>query len=225
MWRPRSLPVSSRIPVFCRKGEGEIGARLHLVTGNRHSSDDIVVVVEKVRLWVDQVHLRWKGRSAREIYRLGSRLLDLGLLKPTQLVVHDRLDVALALRCGVHLPEAGLPVDRVRRLVGSRCRVGVSVHSVQAAKAAAARGADYLLFGHIFPTASKPGVHPQGIHMLSRVVQAVNVPVVAIGGITPERIPEVMETGCAGVAVLSALMDSREPGQTARQMRICLDQG
>ena len=61
--------------------------------------------------------------------------------------------------------------------------------------------------------------------MLSRVVQAVNVPVVAIGGITPERIPEVMETGCAGVAVLSALMDSREPGQTARQMRICLDQG
>lgn len=149
--------------------------------------------------------------------------MDHGLLKPEQLAVHDRLDVAMALHCGVHLPEAGLPVDRVRRIIGSRYRVGVSVHSVHAAKQAAAQGADYLFFGHVFPTPSKPGVHPRGIDMLSCVVQAVNVPVLAIGGIAAQRIPQVMETGCAGVAVLSALMDNPEPERTARQMRACLD--
>lgn len=182
-----------------------------------------MAVVEKVRPWVDQVHLRWKGHSALEIYRLGRRLLDQGLLKPGQLAVHDRVDVAKALDCVIHLPESGLPVDRVRRIVGSRCRVGVSVHSVQAAEQAAAQGADYLFFGHIFSTQSKPGIHPRGIDMLARVVQAVNVPVLAIGGITEQRIPQVLETKCAGVAVLSALMDSPEPERTARQMRICLD--
>ncbi|GAA5344596.1 thiamine phosphate synthase [Planifilum fimeticola] len=172
---------------------------------------------------MDQVHLRWKGRSAREIYHLGSRLLERGLLRPGQLAVHDRLDVALALGCGIHLPEAGLPVDRVREIVGSRHRVGVSVHSVEAAGRAAASGADYLMFGHVFSTLSKPRVHPRGLEQLSRVVQAVNVPVLAIGGITARRIPRVMETGCAGVAVLSALMDCPEPERTARQMRTCLD--
>ena len=100
-----------------------------------------MTVVEQVRtLGWTMVHLRWKGRSAREIYRLGSMLLERGLLSPGQLAVHDRLDVAMALHCGIHLPEAGLPVDRVRRIVGSRLRVGVSVHSVQAARQAAAQG-------------------------------------------------------------------------------------
>lgn len=149
--------------------------------------------------------------------------MERGLLRPGQLAVHDRLDVALALGCGIHLPESGLPVDRVREIVGSRHRVGVSVHSVEAAGRAAASGADYLMFGHVFSTLSKPGVHPRGLEQLSRVVQAVNVPVLAIGGITAQRIPRVMETGCAGVAVLSALMDSPEPERAARQMRTCLD--
>src|SRR5690606_20005721 len=92
------------------------------------------------------------------MYRLGSRLLERGLLTSGQLVVHDRLDVAMALGCGIHLPEAGLPVDRVRQIVGCRHRVGVSVHSVRAAEQAAALGADYLMFGHVFSTPSKPGI-------------------------------------------------------------------
>lgn len=208
---------------FAGKGETGIGARLHLVTGDRHLPDHIVAVVEKVRPWVDQVHLRWKSRTAREMYRLGSRLLERGLLSSGQLVVHDRLDVAMALGCGIHLPEAGLPVDRVREIVGCRHRVGVSVHSVRAAEQAAALGADYLMFGHVFSTPSKPGIPPKGLELLSRVVRAVKVPVLAIGGINAERIPRVMETGCAGVAVLSALMDSPNPEGAARRMRARLD--
>ena len=79
------------------------------------------------------------------------------------------------------------------------------------------------MFGHVFSTPSKPGIPPRGIEWLSCVVWAVNVPVLAIGGITARRIPRVLEAGCAGVAVLSALMDSFQPERTARQMRACLD--
>ena len=140
-------------------------------------------------------------------------------------MVHDRLDVAMALRCGIHLPEAGLPVDRVRRIVGSRYRVGVSVHSVQAAKRRLPGGRTTCCSATSFPLRpSREFIRRESICFPGwyKPSTSRSWPSEAL---TPERIPEVMETGCAGVAVLSALMDSREPGQTARQMRICLDQG
>ncbi len=140
--------------------------------------------------------------------------------------MNDRVDVALAAEAdGAHLGEAGLPVPAARRAVALRERflIGRSVHSLEGAREAAHAGADYLLFGNVFATASHPGKEPAGTEMLARVAAGVPVPVIAIGGITPENAAECRRAGAAGVAVISAILDVPDPEAAARELRRCLD--
>lgn len=132
-------------------------------------------------------------------------------------IVNDRLDVALAVKVPCQLREDSLPLAAARR-VAPLLPLGRSVHSVTQAVAAAQDGADYLLFGHVFATASKEGVAPRGIAALAEVVQAVPLPVLAIGGIRTENVQAVMESGCAGIVVQSAI--AREaPSQDVEALR------
>jgi thiamine-phosphate pyrophosphorylase len=93
------------------------------------------------------------------------------------------------------------------------------VHSVEEAEAAARAGADYVTFGHVFQTESKPGLPPQGVVALRRVVAAAPVPVLAIGGITPDNAAPLLETGCAGVAVIRAVLGAEDPGVAVAALR------
>lgn len=137
-------------------------------------------------------------------------------------VVNDRADVALVAGAdGVHLPEEGLPPAAVRRLVavaGTRRPfwIGRSVHGVR--EAAASEGADFLFFGHVYPTPSKPGVPPRGVAALAAVVRASPCPVVAIGGIEPGRVPEVLEAGAWGVAVQSGVTAPGGPAEAVGRL-------
>src|SRR5207249_303633 len=110
---------------------------------------------------------------------------------PARILVNDRLDVALSERAdGVHLGESSLPLPEARRFVGNRNEpegflIGVSCHSLEAARSAASAGADYLFFGPVFDTPSKAAFGaPQGLERLAEVCRAVSIPVLAIGGIT-----------------------------------------
>ncbi|MBX6377161.1 MAG: thiamine phosphate synthase, partial [Clostridia bacterium] len=135
-------------------------------------------------------------------------------------LVNDRVDVALAAPAdGVHLPERGLPVREARRLLGDRALVGASAHSPAAAAAAAAAGADFVVFGHVFETASKAGLPPRGLAELAAVCAVASVPVLAIGGIGPERVPAVLAAGAAGVAVRGAVMAAPDPVAAVRALR------
>lgn len=122
---------------------------------------------------------------------------------PVPVVVSARADVAVAAEAaGVHLPEHDLPVAAARRLVGDSALVGRSVHSVAAAVAAEAAGADYLVFGSVFASASHPGRPAVGLEALREVAAAVGIPVLAIGGVDAQRAGACREAGAAGFAAI-----------------------
>jgi thiamine-phosphate diphosphorylase len=131
----------------------------------------------------------------------------------TRVLVNDRVDVALAAGAhGVHLRAASMPAPRVRALCPPGFIVGRSVHTRDEAMAAAAGGGlDYLLFGTVFPTASKPGRAPAGLSALADVALAVSLPVLAVGGVTPDKVEEVVGAGAAGFAAIGMFAAASTP--------------
>jgi thiamine-phosphate diphosphorylase len=140
-----------------------------------------------------------------------------------RLVVSDRVDVALAAGAqGVQLGERGLPAERVRRWCGERLAIGRSVHDTDGARRATADGAGWALFGHVYASASKPGLPPAGVSGLAAAAAAAACPILAIGGITAERVAEVIAAGAAGVAVLGAVSRAGDPYRAVVGLRQAL---
>lgn len=122
---------------------------------------------------------------------------------PVPVLVSSRCDVALAAgAAGVNLPELDIAVEDARALLGGDRLVGRSVHSLESALAAEGDGADYVIFGPVWPSATHPGVEGAGVARLAQVARALRIPVVAIGGVTEERVKEVAEAGAAGYAAI-----------------------
>jgi thiamine-phosphate pyrophosphorylase len=138
-------------------------------------------------------------------------------------IVNDRVDLALILDAdGVHIGQEDLPVPDVRRIIGSRL-LGVSTETVEEARRAVAEGADYLGVGPMFATSTKPDagdpIGPSAITRIRREIGA-EIPLVGIGGVTPERAPEVLAAGADGVAVISAISRAASPVEAARLFRM-----
>jgi thiamine-phosphate pyrophosphorylase len=201
------------------------GFQLHLVTEPRSSPDELIRgAALALAGGVDWVQLRNKAGSAASMYAEALELLHVVGEHGANLAINDRLDVALAVGArGVHLAGQSLPVDAAVQLAAGRILVGRSVHSLAEATAAAAAGADYLTFGHVFPTTSHPGLPPRGLIELAAIVQAVDVPVLAIGGIGVDNLDDVLQTGCAGIAVISAILSDPDPRRAAEHLRQALD--
>jgi thiamine-phosphate pyrophosphorylase len=199
--------------------------QLHLVTEPRRGAEELIrAVAMALDGGVDWVQLRDKSASAATLHAQAAQLLTAVHQHGSQLSVNDRLDVALAVGAeGVHLAGQSLPVAEAVRLAAGRLLVGRSVHSLDEATAAAAQGADYITFGHVFPTTTHPGLPPRGLNELKAIVDAVEVPVLAIGGITEDNLEDVLATGCAGVAVISAILSDPDPSRAASRLRRALD--
>jgi thiamine-phosphate pyrophosphorylase len=164
---------------------------------NRKHGDLLANVMAAIQAGVDLIQVREKDLDAGALYELVCRVRDAAAGTATKVLVNDRLDIALAAAIdGVHLPGNGLPAARVRPLVRV---LGCSVHSIEEAVQAESARADFVIFGPIFDT---PGKSPAGIEALRRVVAAVRVPVLAIGGITLENTEQVLEAGAAGIAAI-----------------------
>ncbi|MEW8959340.1 MAG: thiamine phosphate synthase [Moorella sp. (in: firmicutes)] len=171
---------------------------------------------------VDFLQLREKDLPGGELYKLA---LDIKAALPsgTRLLINDRVDVALAVDAeGVHLGESSLPPDTARRLLGPDKIVGVSVHSLAAAREAERAGADYILFGHVFPTASKKGIPPRGLTALGEVAAGVGIPTIALGGINAENAALCLAAGARGVAVMSAVMAASDPAAAVAGLKKAL---
>jgi len=170
---------------------------------------------------VTMVQLRDKGpgRSTREVYEDGLALRALCAARGVPLVVNDRLDLALALKAdGLHLGQGDLPAARARELWPRGAMLGISASNVAEAIAAGRDGADYIGVGAVFPTASKGDAELSGLAELGRIVAAVSIPVVAIGGITVGNARRVMATGCDGIAVISAIWAAPDPRAAAARL-------
>lgn len=156
------------------------------------------------------IQLREKSNDIRATYEEALAIRQLCRQRGALFIVNDRLDLGLAVDAdGVHLGQDDLPASLARPMLRQGMLLGVSTHSLQEAQEAEATGADYIGFGPIFTTASKTGTRPTvGLDGVRRVKAAVQVPVLAIGGITLERAAEVIAAGADGVAVISAIVGS-----------------
>lgn len=148
--------------------------------------------------------------DARALSRLVARCIESVRGTRTRVLVNDRLDVALAIGAhGVHLRGDSLPASRARALSPAGFLIGRSVHSVdEAIRVSDEGGVDYLLFGAVFATASKPGFTAAGVGMLADVAAATSVPVLGVGGITAETIGQLAGTGSAGFAAIGLFSDT-----------------
>ena len=205
--------------------DSRIRHQLHLVT---EPPRGVEALIRSVALaldgGVDWVQLRDKSTSAAALFTQAAQLLTVVRQHGAKIAINDRVDVALAVKAdGVHLAGQSLSVQAVVELAEGRLVIGKSVHSLEEARSAANAGTDYVTFGHVFPTTSHPGLPPRGLHELGDIVQAVNVPVIAIGGITADNLDAVLATGCAGVAVISAILSDPEPSRAAGRLRRALD--
>ena len=181
--------------------------------------DLVVVVVECLAAGLPAVQVREKDLGAADLAVLCRRLLEPARAVGAMLVVNDRVDVALAVGAGaVQRTHASLPVDDIRAIAGRRLRIGASVHSLQDALDAELEGADWVTYGPVYETPSKrPYGPPQGLARLADVARGLRIPVIAIGGITPERVKDVREAGARGVAVISSILAADSPADATRR--------
>ena len=136
------------------------------------------------------------------------------------LIINDNVEVALASGAdGVHVGQDDLTVEQVRRLAGDRLIVGVSAHSVEQALAAQAGGADYLGVGAVFATATKSDAHVLPRETLAEICRAVDIPVVAIGGIGEDNLLQLAGTGVDGAALVSAIFSALDIEGQCRKLR------
>jgi thiamine-phosphate pyrophosphorylase len=201
------------------------------------------VIKNALRAGVDVVQIREKDLPSRELMALveealgckaGAGHADPGLpaFKPGLgarelgnggpcVVVNDRFDVAWAAGAdGVHLGSQSMPVQVVRRLAPHPFVIGVSCHSLEEAMAAESGGADYLVLGPIFETPSKLGYGPPlGLEKLRLATTRSRIPVLALGGISVDRIRRCLEVGAAGIAGIRIFQDCQSVGERVREMR------
>jgi thiamine-phosphate diphosphorylase len=145
------------------------------------------------------IQLRAPGLSIAALEKEATELVAAASIP---VVVSSRCDVALATgAAGVNLPESDITVAEARNLLSWRL-VGRSVHSIAAAQQAEREGADYVIFGPVWESASHPGTKPAGLDALAQLVRSVGIPVLAIGGVTEARVNEILAVGAAGYAAI-----------------------
>jgi len=177
------------------------------------------IVSEAVAGGVDIVQWRDKTTPQEELHRQVRMVKDAA--SPALLIVNG--PPALARADGRHLAGSDASVRFLRHRCGYWKLIGRSVHAVHEAQEAAEVGADYLVAGTIFASQSHPDVAPAGLGFLREVCAAVSIPVLAIGGVTPEKVSECIDAGAAGVAVLSPIMWAENPKSAAQAYRMALD--
>ena len=186
--------------------------RLYLITDKSLFKEQIyfLTAVEAALMGgVKALQLREKDLSDSELIKLGMKLRKLTSSYAAKLIINSRADIAEKIGAdGVHLTETSIPANEVKSSF-SDLIVGVSTHSLEGARLAEIKGADYITFSPIYETPSKAGYGPpQGLDLLRQVIQAVRLPVLALGGITLHRVPECLEQGAFGVALISDIWES-----------------
>ena len=169
---------------------------------------------------VETVQLREKDLSSVELYDLASEIRKITREKGANLVINDRVDIALAVDAdGVHLGWKSLGIGLVRKMIGHDKLIGFSAHNLQEAKKAEDSGADYVTISPIFDTVYKDYfVEPLGTEKIGKIKEEIDIPVIALGGINENNVNGVLENGAYGIAVISAILQSEDPRQSANRL-------
>ena len=196
--------------------------RLLLVT-DRHQTKGrpLVPLLQRVlTAAAPAIQLRERDLSARELVTLAREVQAVTVSRRSQLLINDRIDVALALEgVGVHLRSNSLPVSVARQLLGAQRLLGISVHAVEEGLSAQSQGADYIVLGPIYETPTKQMFGPPlGIHTLEKACRLVRIPIIGIGGVTAARAREMRRAGAFGVAVVTAVLSAADVESATREL-------
>lgn len=196
---------------------------LYLVTDRGLSAgrSHLEIVQEAIAGGVTCVQLREKHLSTRQFVQEARALQHLLAGSNIPLIINDRLDIAMAVGAqGVHLGQDDMHINDARQLLGPKRIIGISVESVEQAIKAAEAGADYLGLSPVFATPTKTDTAPPlGLDEVRNIRQAVELPLIAIGGINLSNCAQVMATGVDGLAVVSALVSAASPKEAAIELR------
>ena len=163
-------------------------------------TDSLDVAARAVRDGVEMIQIRAKELSGRALFELVRSAVA---IKASKVLVNTRLDVALACRAlGVHLPAGSIAPSTVRKITPQGFLIGVSCHTIDELQAAEREGADFAVFGPVFPSTTKT-VAPIGVEALRRATASVRLPVYALGGVTAQNASLCIQSGAAGIAGIS----------------------
>ena len=193
---------------------------LYLVTDNSDDVEKFLNTIEEgIKGGVTVVQIREKTADTLEFYNLALKVKEITTKYDVPLIINDRVDVALAIDAGgVHVGQSDMPCSVTRRLIGEDKILGVSAATIEEAKKAEKDGADYIGTGAVFPTATKDDAPKITKKDLKEIVDSINIPVVAIGGITLENASQLNDTGIAGLSVVSAIMSSENPKESSEKL-------
>ncbi|WP_405315507.1 thiamine phosphate synthase [Methanobrevibacter sp.] len=197
-----------------------IDLTLYLVTDKSDDVEKFLKTIEEaIKGGVSVVQIREKTADTLDFYNLALKVKKITEKYDVPLIINDRVDVALAIDAdGVHVGQSDMPCDVTRALVGPDKIVGVSAATIEEAKKAESDGADYIGTGAVFPTATKDDAPKITKNDLKEIVESINIPVVAIGGITLNNAHELNDTGIAGLSVVSAIMSSENPKKSSEEL-------
>jgi thiamine-phosphate pyrophosphorylase len=201
--------------------EKRIDYSLYLVTDRRWLGERTLweAVEEAIRGGVTLVQLREKEISSREYLELAQKVKAVTDRYGVPLIINDRIDIALAADAdGLHVGPEDLPVPIARKLLGEGKIIGASAATLAEARLCRDQGADYLGVGAVFPTATKENVERVSFAELEGIKAGVDIPIVAIGGISEENVASVMKTGVDGVAVVTAIVAQADIRGAARRL-------
>lgn len=172
------------------------------------------------------VQLREKDLSDRELFELAEKLRKITDRHQTRLFINDRTDIALMVGAdGVHAREDSMPIDEIKKVNNNDLWVGCSTHSLESAKQAEEKGADFILFGPIFDTPSKRKYgRPKGVVALQEIIQFMKIPVFAVGGINLDNAERCLEYDADGLAGISSVMSAKEPAEVLSSYKNILGQ-
>lgn len=201
--------------------------RLHVITDyhlqQRLSHADLARLA--IRGGADSIQFRQKHGNIRNLLIAARETKQACVESSLPLVVDDRVDVAQAIGAeGVHLGQRDFPIDEARRLVNDPVVIGATCTNAAQAQRAENSGADYIGFGPVFDTRSKRNPKTvKGLEGLQRACEAVSIPVIAIGGITHDRVRPILDAGAHGIAVLSAVATANDPERATARFRAAID--
>ena len=197
-----------------------IDLSLYLVTDNSDDVEKFLNTIEEgIKGGVTVVQIKKKTADTLEFYNLALKVKEITTKYDVPLIINDRVDVALAIDAdGVHVGQSDMPCSVTRRLIGEDKILGVSAATIEEAKKAEKDGADYIGTGAVFPTATKDDAPKITKKDLKEIVDSINIPVVAIGGITLENASQLNDTGIAGLSVVSAIMSSENPKESSEKL-------
>lgn len=193
---------------------------LYLVTNSSDDTEKFLNTIEEaIKGGTTVVQIREKTADTLDFYNLALKVKEITARYNVPLIVNDRADIALAIDAdGVHVGQSDMPCEVTRRLIGEDKILGVSASTVEEARKAERDGADYIGTGAVFPTKTKDDADSVTKEELRKIVESVDIPVVAIGGISLENAHELSGTGISGLSVVSAIMSSDNPKKSSQEL-------